>query len=268
MCCGSGCVGDNPTDLGVRDAPDAEISAGIHGRVLAHPLRWTAAMQLATALPTKQQSFTPLPMPERNRLIEETITLVQSLAVELLRIHRFPIACEDLVSCGMRALVEAAVAFDSTRGVQFSTFAYWRVRGAMLDANRNGQGLCSRSEMSQMLREAGPTDGEPGTRRPGTRLQRLTYRAGDLTRLQARTDPEAATPESTAELASVRERVRAALAALAPRQRQVLELLYYQHEGSYEAVAKVLGVGRPHIFRIHARALTRLREHLSDLASH
>lgn len=69
----------------------------------------------------------------REQLIADCQGLVRSLAW---RIHRnLPtyIDIDDLVSYGQVGLAEAARDFDAGRGTQFSTFAYYRIRGAIYD---------------------------------------------------------------------------------------------------------------------------------------
>jgi RNA polymerase sigma factor for flagellar operon FliA len=58
---------------------------------------------------------------------------VRALAVRLPR-H---VVHDDLVSAGMAALAQAAIAFDSTLGVPFGSFATRRIRGALLDELRS-----------------------------------------------------------------------------------------------------------------------------------
>lgn len=48
---------------------------------------------------------------------------------------------ENLEAAGVLGLVEAAAHFDATRGVQFKTFAYYRIRGAILDELRRNSPL-------------------------------------------------------------------------------------------------------------------------------
>ena len=43
---------------------------------------------------------------------------------------------DDLIAFGYQGLLEARSRFDSSRGVQFNTFAYYRVRGAIIDGVR------------------------------------------------------------------------------------------------------------------------------------
>ncbi|MCW5964622.1 MAG: hypothetical protein KIT83_11335 [Bryobacterales bacterium] len=59
-----------------------------------------------------------------------------ALAAELLRGLPPRVAREDLEAAAELGLVEAAQAFDSSLGVLFKTFAYYRIRGAIYDALR------------------------------------------------------------------------------------------------------------------------------------
>ena len=48
-----------------------------------------------------------------------------------------PLEFEDMVSYGAMGLLEAVDRFDEDRGIQFSTFVDYRIRGAMWDAIRS-----------------------------------------------------------------------------------------------------------------------------------
>ena len=81
--------------------------------------------------PTKMSMTAPAKT--SRQLIEDNQGLVRSLAK---RIHRgLPshVEFEDLVSYGQAGLAEAARSFDPEVGSQFSTFAYYRIRGAIYD---------------------------------------------------------------------------------------------------------------------------------------
>jgi RNA polymerase sigma factor for flagellar operon FliA len=59
--------------------------------------------------------------------------LVRSLAWKVHRKLPRHVDLEDLVSYGQLGLVEAARDFDASRGSQFTTYAYHRIRGAIFD---------------------------------------------------------------------------------------------------------------------------------------
>jgi RNA polymerase sigma factor for flagellar operon FliA len=65
--------------------------------------------------------------------IEEGQRLVHSLANRISRNIPVQIDLDDLIAYGQLGLAEAARDFDPSRGAQFTTFAYYRVRGAIYD---------------------------------------------------------------------------------------------------------------------------------------
>lgn len=69
----------------------------------------------------------------RDELVESHQGLVRSIAWKIHQKVGKRVPLEDLISEGAVGLIEAANSFDRTRGNQFSTFAYYRIRGAILD---------------------------------------------------------------------------------------------------------------------------------------
>jgi RNA polymerase sigma factor FliA len=75
------------------------------------------------------------PPTRRERFVVRHLSLVRRVARTLRR--RVPdLELEDLVSAGTIGLIEAVDRYEAGRGVAFSTFAYLRIRGAMLDEAR------------------------------------------------------------------------------------------------------------------------------------
>jgi RNA polymerase sigma factor for flagellar operon FliA len=71
--------------------------------------------------------------PDRQKLIESCQNLVRSLAQRVHRQLPASVDLEDLISYGQVGLVEAAADFDPQRGLQFATYAHYRIRGAIYD---------------------------------------------------------------------------------------------------------------------------------------
>ena len=73
---------------------------------------------------------------ERDRILLEQLPQVRYLAR---RIHeRLPrhVPLEDLVHAGVIGLIDALNKFDSSKHVQFGSYAKFRIRGAILDSLR------------------------------------------------------------------------------------------------------------------------------------
>jgi RNA polymerase sigma factor (sigma-70 family) len=128
--------------------------------------------------------------------------LVRSIAARLRR--RVPqLETEDLVSAGMIGLIEAVDRFDDGRGVSFGTFAYPRIKGAILDeARRHSAASVSRSDYPVSLDDT-VSDAE-----------------GALSLAEVTADPTAPAPVPHAELVEL----LAAFEGLPAREREMLEL--------------------------------------------
>jgi RNA polymerase sigma factor for flagellar operon FliA len=70
---------------------------------------------------------------KQQELISDGQALVHSLATKIHRNIPVRIDWNDLVAYGEVGLAEAARDFDPNRGIRFTTFAYYRVRGAIYD---------------------------------------------------------------------------------------------------------------------------------------
>src|SRR5260221_12843160 len=86
---------------------------------------------------------------ERQRLVDANVPFVRSIAAKIKEQLPREIEFDDLVAYGMQGLLEAAQRFDGSHGTSFTTFAYYRVRGAMFDGLR-GMGWLPRAEYSPL----------------------------------------------------------------------------------------------------------------------
>ncbi|MGB8657277.1 MAG: FliA/WhiG family RNA polymerase sigma factor [Candidatus Zixiibacteriota bacterium] len=72
----------------------------------------------------------------RQRLLEEYLPLVKSVAGRMAMGFPKSVELSDLVNTGVIGLIEALSNFDPGRGVKFETYAVPRIRGAILDELR------------------------------------------------------------------------------------------------------------------------------------
>lgn len=68
--------------------------------------------------------------------ITQISTIAKNIYANLRMKHQNILTEEDLVSIGYIGLLDARSKFDETKGAQFKTYAYIRIRGSMIDAIR------------------------------------------------------------------------------------------------------------------------------------
>lgn len=185
--------------------------------------------------------------------------MVHGLAVRLRRELALRGDLDDLIAFGFGGLLEARARFDPTRGVRFQTFAYHRVRGAMLDGVRKMAGLPRRAHErvlaeSQAKPTAAPTDLDKAFTRIGASLTAATMLQGAF---------GSESPEATLLRHEAIARLLRALPRLSPRQRALIRGFYFEGR-SLDAVSQELGISRSWASRLHTQALRELREALDS----
>ena len=229
----------------------------------------------------------PLEASQRNR-IAAGLPFVESLARRVAASMPHSIELGDLVQDGMIGLIDAACRFDEGRGIKFETFAERRVRGAMIDALRRDawprgvrrQRRQLEAAREQLRRELGaePSLADLAARvgsdeaRLGRTIVRITtiestspLSAGEnvdgATLPAALVPSEPQAPDKAFEDKEVRDRIRAAIATLPPRERRVVSLYYYA-EATMQQIGAEIGVNESRVSQLHARAVQRLRKAL------
>ena len=217
-----------------------------------------------------------------------TIPFVEQLARRVAATMPHSIDIGDLVQDGVIGLIDAAHRFDEERGIKFETFAERRIRGAMIDALRKDawpRGVRrQRRELEAAREELRREFGcEPSladlAKKVGSdekRLGRTIVRINaiestspmannenlDESNLPAALIPsEPEQPDMAYERAQTKERVRAAIASLPPREQKVIGLYYYA-EATMKQIGAEIGVNESRVSQLHARAIRRLKDAL------
>jgi RNA polymerase sigma factor FliA len=240
-------------------------------------------------LPKETQGMQRQPLVARQReRITAGVPFVESLARRVASSMPHSIELGDLVQDGMLGLIDAAYRYDEARGIKFETFAERRVRGAMIDALRRDawpRGVRRQRRELEAAREelrrelgAEPSLADLAARvgsdeaRLGRTIVRINtiestspLSAGenlDGSTLPAALVPsEPPSPDRAYEEREVRDRVRAAIASLPPRERKVVGLYYYR-EATMKQIGAEIGVNESRVSQLHARAVQRLRKAL------
>jgi RNA polymerase sigma factor for flagellar operon FliA len=224
---------------------------------------------------------------ERDRLIQQHLSLVGAIAGKLKRNLGRAIDFEDLVGYGSKGLVEAAERFDARQGTSFSTFAYYRIRGAMLDglrtmgwysradyaryraeerSNEYLQNLAERSGAAESAAGAAPARPDPAAALGeiaeilgGVAVVHIT----SLEAAETMVDDRLAPADQDVERRQTGDRLRAALAGLPDKERRLMELYYFGDRNLEQAGAE-LGLSKSWACRLHARAVSLLRVVLEE----
>lgn len=197
---------------------------------------------------------------------------------------------DDLYSHGSMGLIDAIDKFDYNRGLQFETYASWRIRGSIIDGLRQGDWVPrSVREKAKKLEEAyqkleqahlrSVTDDEV--------MKYLQISEGEFqqmlqdvsitticsledpikeddseTRLSVLIDDKAINPESKVNEIFLKDTLSKGIERLTDKERTVVSLFYYE-ELSLSEIAEVMALTPSRISQLHSKAILRLRGLLS-----
>src|SRR5581483_9848995 len=85
---------------------------------------------------------------DKKKLVADNLAYVRAIAARIKDQLPREIEFDDLVAYGTQGLLEAAERYDGRHGASFTTFAYYRVRGAIFDGLR-GMGWLPRGEYAR-----------------------------------------------------------------------------------------------------------------------
>ena len=224
---------------------------------------------------------------ERDRLVLEHVPLLKHIVGRM----NVPsgVDRDDLYGIGMLGLIAAADSFESERGLKFSTYAYHKIRGAILDELRK-QDVVSRGKR-ELLREVErvvqASEQQNGLAPlPEAIAEQLSVSVeeiddalacarsageisleseGEDSRLSALLgDPRSEDPVGSAEFAEMKQLLVEAIEEL-PEQEKTVITLYYAEEMLLKDIGEVLDVTESRVSQIHSRALYKLNRSLSAL---
>ena len=206
---------------------------------------------------------------------------VSGIAVNLLKGLKLKIPREDLEQYGFMGLLQARERYRDDTRAAFTSYAYYRVRGAMLDGCRKA-GWMSRdrsvsleavSSANDYLESSAETySNAPPARSLDEAVTRIGDKVGDVLTIMFLQDEEdldaVVAPSSQDQLDSVEHSQRsrdiaAALSTLDEREALVLRRHHFQNE-SLTDIGKDLGLNKSWVCRLHARGIENMRKLLID----
>ena len=229
-------------------------------------------------------------MDDREQTIEEFLPIIKHLAYKVSRGFDDDGITEDLISSGVLGLLEAMEKFDAARGIKLNTFAYLRIRGAMIDELRKRDWFprsarTKAKKLEEVIRKLESELGRyPREEEVAEELKVdlddylvMLKDFGSLSILSIEdisevsgmdrdgiiryVMEEGASPEKIAEMRELEAMLGREINRLPEKQRLVLSLYYYEDMNMKE-IAEVLGITEARISQIHSQAVLSLRTYL------
>ena len=203
--------------------------------------------------------------------------LVRHIAQRLRAKLKLFISVDDLVQMGMIGLIEAAQRYDESHGVPLGTYAYYRIRGAMIDGLKEATGV-SRGQVKAILRLRAANEAAESAAWGGSTEQDdaaavqeqvfATVFVMDLAELRESADEVDVIAEGTAHRADAenilsyrqqRDLIGKLLDRLEPDTQKLLRE-HYLHDRSLAEIGETMGISRSWASRLHTRGLRELRK--------
>ena len=229
---------------------------------------------------------------QKDSLILQYLPIVRKAAVQLRGMAGSLLQEEDLVDQGVIALMECLERYDESRGAKFETYAFLRVRGAMIDYIRSQDWVPHRARnfqkkvdeacamiSNEKMREADAQEVadylDIPVEKVENHIQYMNHAAvlsfenvlQDMTGLVAKGELEAedvsTKPEESLFYKELREQLAAAIDSLGEKERLVISLYYYE-ELKYSEIAEILGIGQSRVCQIHTKAIGKLNASMEE----
>ena len=231
---------------------------------------------------------------QRESLIAEYAPLVKTIAGRLaIKLPRH-ISQDDLLSSGIMGLLDAVNKFDFKKGVEFKSYAEFRIRGAMIDelrsmdwvprsVRRNAKRLEEAYNKVEKEKMRPATDeevaGELGleidgfhqlldetrsislVRENGENNTNPPNEKGDLWKVSS--FGSVINPQDSLNMSEARDVIAQTIDALPKNERMVVALYYYE-ELTMKEIGKIMGYTESRVSQLHTKAIIRLRNNLKD----
>lgn len=211
---------------------------------------------------------------ERDWLIEKHKPIVFYWAKKIAQSLPFPTEPEELIAYGQLGLVEAGERFDPSRGNNFSTFAHYRVKGAIYDGLRE-MGLISRSRLQKFHANANDiimtgvddfsVDHAPDVETEIENVENLIdalipvyFLSIDEDDSKEIIDERAYSPADLEKKDLVRK-IRSAIDELESEEAELLRKIYFKNMSAIKLAAE-MGITKSWVSRLHARAVSHLQQ--------
>ena len=208
----------------------------------------------------------------RDELIAQHMPYAASIASRVYQSLSTVVEYDEVLCSARLGLLEASKRYDEAMGVDFKTFAYYRIKGAIYDGLRKA-GWIPRTLYAKLKFEEAANDYlqfmsehadsrtvEPAEEEIAETVNSLasiyiiSLDSSDDVDVE---DKNSVGLEQTTEFRQVRMHMREAINSLPPVEKKLIKMYYFQNK-TLEEVGEELNLSKSWVSRLHARALALL----------
>ena len=216
----------------------------------------------------------------RNKLIEDHLNYAASIASKVLQGLSSSVDYDDVMCNARLGLLEAARKFDPSLNVDFKTFSYYRIKGAIYDGLRkNGwipRSLYARIKFEQATNEYLQYMAEKQSVIAKTATDELSELYDTVNSLASIyvisvdaseegmeiEDKSNQDIEESAQFQQIKQYMKESIESLPDKERKLIKMYYFQNK-TLEEAGEVLGLSKSWVSRLHARSLELLFKRIS-----
>ena len=211
----------------------------------------------------------------RNQLVMHYSYIAKAVAVKMSSTYHKYASVEEMVNHGAIALIDSLERYDPDQGVKFSTYAFTKVRGAIIDYVRKQDWLPRRVRQTdilitkaeeQLTNELGrtPTREEMAARLGMTpaKYDKCVFEMSGESMYSFKLQEDGVGPEDQMDEQELRQELAKAIDELTDQERTVLSLYYYE-ELTMKEIGQVMGVSEQRIGQINRKLIKKLRTKLT-----
>lgn len=217
---------------------------------------------------------------KRDALIAEYMPYAASIASRVYQSLSKIVEYDEVLATARLGLLEAAKRYNESAGVDFKTFAYYRIKGAIYDGLRKA-GWIPRTLYAKLKFEEAANDylqflsdhadsraletGETEMSETVNSLASIyiiSFESADDLDVE---DTQSIGLEKSAEFRQIRKHMREAINCLPPVEKKLIKMYYFQNK-TLEQVGEELNLSKSWTSRLHARALELLLEEVKQKA--
>ncbi len=235
----------------------------------------SALVNSKTVLPRNENA-------ERDALIEQYLPYATSIANKVIQTLSNDADIEEIICNARLGLLEAAKRYDPKYNVDFKTFSYYRIKGAIYDGLRKTgwipRSLYAKIKFEQASNEYLQTMSDRSLRTkmsPDEEMSEIYETVNSLASIYIISidaneetldieDKKANDIERKAEFQKIKEFMRQAIEELPEKERKLIKMYYFQNKTLEEAGEK-LKLSKSWTSRLHARALEMLFKKISHM---